>query len=157
MLTAFGLAYAAPARAQGCPYVTGGRLSFCSLDKSVDFGQQVTAHVHQPVYLCLHLSLSDGKTVDATLTDKTTYSVGTGAGQIHPFPGQHVEVYDLVAADANKQFPLYAIYHDPCKNVNWTFAVSLHVIHEAALRRRSRPRAVRGAGRPACRPSPAPA
>jgi hypothetical protein len=126
LLTALGLAAAAPARAQGCAYVTGGRLSFCSLDKSVDFGQQITTHVHKAVFLCLHVSLSDGQVVDATVTDRTTYSAGTGAGPLSPF--QLVALYGPVAADANKQFPLYAIYHDPCKNVNWTFTVSLHVI-----------------------------
>ena len=126
LVTALALAAAAPARAQNCPYVTGGRLAFCMDNGRVDLGQQVTAHVGQNVFLCLHVNLSDGSVANVTQNGNTSYSVGTGTGYIRHF--ELVELYVPPAADANKQFPLYAIYHDACKNVNWTFTVSLHVI-----------------------------
>ena len=108
------------------PYVTGGRLAFCMDNGRVDLGQQVTAHVGQNVFLCLHVNLSDGSVANVTQNGNTSYSVGTGTGYIRHF--ELVELYVPPAADANKQFPLYAIYHDACKNVDWTFTVSLHVI-----------------------------
>ena len=80
----------------------------------------------QTVFLYLRVNLSDGTVANATYSTYTTYSAGTGSN--FPELAYTIELYVPLAADANKQFPLYAIYHDPCKNVNWTFAVSLHVI-----------------------------
>ena len=127
LVTALALAAAAPARAQNCPYVTGGRLFFCGVFEDFNFGQQVTVHVGRPAFICLQVRLSDGTVKNVSHSINTTYSAGTGAGDF--IFGDDVAVdYNSVQADANKQFPLYAIYHDPCKNVNWTFTVSLHVI-----------------------------
>ena len=119
------LAAAAPARADVCD-ITGGRLSFTSFDGSVDYGQQITAHVGQQVFLRLQVRLPDGSVQNDLDSSNTRFAAGTGAGSItnlNPL-GQYVPA----AADAKKQFPLYAIFHDNCRNVNWTFTVSLHVI-----------------------------
>ena len=72
------LAAAAPARADNCPYVTGGRLFFCTSNGTGDLGQQVTTHVGQTVFLYLRVNLSDGTVANATYSTYTTYSAGTG-------------------------------------------------------------------------------
>jgi hypothetical protein len=127
LVTALALAAAAPARAAGCPYVTGGRLFYCYFNGSGDLGQQATRSVDNPIAFRLHVNLSDGTVADVSLSDNTTYSAGTGMG-FFSYLYVGAEFYVPLQADVNKQFPLYAIYHDPCKNVNWTFTVSLHVI-----------------------------
>jgi hypothetical protein len=129
LLATVSLAAAAPARADGCPYVTGGRLSFTNPDRGgVDLGQQITLSysADDVAFLRLQVNLSNGNVANVTMNKETTYSAGTGTGGI--FYSACCEYYRPGLRDINKQFPLYAIYHDPCKNVNWTFTVSLHVI-----------------------------
>ena len=71
------LATTAPARADVCP-ITGGRLSFTSFDGSVDYGQQITAHVGQQVFLRLQVRLPDGSVQTDLDSSNTTFAAGTG-------------------------------------------------------------------------------
>jgi hypothetical protein len=105
-----------------CAYVTGGREDFCNQNTTGDFGQQITVHVGGTACVCLHVRLSNGQVPDVTTSANTNYFSG-GHGTFSP-----KQCYHAVAADANKQFPIYATYHDTCKNVTWTFTSSLHVV-----------------------------
>ena len=119
------LATTAPARADVCP-ITGGRLSFTSFDGSVDYGQQITAHVGQRVSSVSRCACRMARSKPMSTRPIPALLPAPGQAPItnlNPL-GQYVPA----AADAKKQFPLYAIFHDNCRNVNWTFTVSLHVI-----------------------------
>jgi hypothetical protein len=111
------LAAAAPARADGCAYVTGGRAYLDSQNNS----QQLTVHVGDIAQVRLYVRLSNGQTPYIPGSNLNILTNGAG-----PVLGNGT--YLVVTADANKTFPLYVVYHDPCKNVNWTFTVSLHVL-----------------------------
>jgi hypothetical protein len=103
-----------------CAYVTGGRAEFVNNGQ-----QQLTIHVNENALLALKVRLSNGQTLDATTDPNTTYSTN-GAGVI--FAGGFLVSYHATPQDANKTFPIYAKYFDPCKGVTWTFTMSLHVI-----------------------------
>jgi hypothetical protein len=103
-----------------CAYVTGGREFF-----SNNAQQQLTIHGGEVALLTLQVRLSNGQTLDVTTDPNTTYSTdgaglfGFGSGLVAFLPSP---------TNANKTFPIYARYFDPCKNVTWTFTMSLHVI-----------------------------
>jgi hypothetical protein len=102
-----------------CAYVTGGRAAFPS-----NAQQQLTVHVGETALLGLEVRLSNGQTLDVSTDPNTLYSThGAGAFVTDSFIG-----YRPSARDANKTFPIYAQYLDPCKNLTWTFTMSLHVI-----------------------------
>jgi hypothetical protein len=101
-----------------CAYVTGGRAFFFNNDR-----QQLTVHATDLGEVGLLVRLSNGQTLDVTNDPNTRYS-SNGAGVFIEGTG----AYSPSAPDVNKTFPLYARYFDPCKNVTWTFTVSLHVI-----------------------------
>jgi hypothetical protein len=104
-----------------CAYVTGGRAFFHDNSQ-----QQLTINVNQFALPNLQVRLSNGQTLDVSSNPNTTYSTN-GAGQIEGSSATFFS-YLAVAADANKAFPIYAKYFDPCKGVTWTFTMSLHVI-----------------------------
>jgi hypothetical protein len=118
LFTAMGLLDARPAQA-ACAYVEGGRAYFAG-PGGADLGQQITIHIGYQPFMNVIVRLSDGRTAD--VTDVCAFASG-GKGYF-PAPGD----YQSVPADANKQFPLYAIYRDPCTGTFHTFTVSLHVI-----------------------------
>ena len=99
---------------------------FCDFDQSADYGQQATVHLGSEADFCLQVRLSDGTVEKVPAGDFIPSSGGAGPFDFNGagFPLAYVPRQ----ADVNKQFPIYAIYHDPCKNVNWTFTVTLHVI-----------------------------
>jgi hypothetical protein len=125
LLATVSLAAATPVPPAPCAYVTGGRMFFCDFYGNGDFGQQATVQLGSEASFCLQVRLSDGTVKNVPARDIIPSSGGAGPFDFNPgFPS----AYMTRQADVNKQFPIYAVYHDPCKNVNWTFTVTLHVI-----------------------------
>jgi hypothetical protein len=104
------------APAAPCAYVTGGQAFFFN-----GHVQQLTISVDDPTGVGLQVRLSDGQTKLVPDGPDLTYFSG-GAGTVR------LGLYRPAPQDVNKTFPIYVLYHDPCKNVTWTFTVSLHVI-----------------------------
>jgi len=105
-----------------CAYVTGGRAIYTSAEGLNDLGQD--EHIRYPSssdQVHLIVNLSDGSRKDVSLLPlAVTYASG-GQGYFAD------ERYVPCEADINREFPLYAIYQDPCTGQTWTFTVHLHV------------------------------
>jgi hypothetical protein len=103
-----------------CAYVTGGRAEFINNGQ-----QQLTIPVGANAFFALQVRLSNGQT-PVLLADPNMTASTDGAGILFIRGG--LTGYQASPQDANKSFPIYVRYFDPCKNVTWTFTVSLHVI-----------------------------
>jgi len=124
MVAVLAVGAAPPAPADPCAYVTGGQAFFVTPST----GQQVTTHVGGgAVAFQLQVRLSNGQTKDVT-RDGNTHYFTNGAGNFGSNFANTQGLYGPEPPDVNKTFPIYLRYTDPCKNVTWTFTVSLHVI-----------------------------
>jgi len=113
---------AKPSSAQGCPQIEP-RFTIASVTNGV---QDSVDQAHVNVGGCVTLSLiivpEPGTPFDASLSANTTFTTNPTQGH---FTSKNV--WCALASDCNKQFPIYAIYHDPCTGTYITSTVHITV------------------------------